>query len=124
MQVLQYANSRGLAWGVFIADVEQAKAAGNVIITCEELMETDKLRESPDQNQIPFFCVDAVVSIPFGAYPTACFRYYDYDPVYLNDYRMAAQVETSYRAYLEEYVLGIRNQANCWHMSVKSGLKK
>jgi glutaconate CoA-transferase subunit A len=96
--------------GLTFADVEQAKAAGNVIITCEELMETDKLRESPDQNQIPFFCVDAVVPIPFGAYPTACFRYYDYDPVYLNDYRMAAQVETSYRAYLEEYVLGIRNQ--------------
>ena len=96
--------------GLTFADVEQAKAAGNVIITCEELVETGELRGNPDQNQIPSFYVDAVVPIPFGAYPTACFRYYDYDPIYLNDYRKAAQTETGYRAYLEKYILGVGDQ--------------
>jgi glutaconate CoA-transferase, subunit A len=96
--------------GLTFADIEQVKAARNVIITCEALMETDKIREMPDQNQIPFFCVDAVVPIPFGAYPTACFQHYDYDPLYLNDYRTAAQDETRYKAYLEEFVFGVNNQ--------------
>jgi glutaconate CoA-transferase subunit A len=96
--------------GLTFADVEQVKAARKVIITCEELVETDSLRENPDQNQIPFFCVDAIVIIPFGAYPTACFRHYDYDPVYLKDYGEAAQDDTRYQAYLKEFVLGMSNQ--------------
>ena len=96
--------------GLTFADVEQVKAARKVIITCEELVETDCLREKPDQNQIPFFCVDAVVPVPFGAYPTACFRHYDYDPVYLNDYHQAAQDETRFQNYLKEFVLGVDNQ--------------
>jgi glutaconate CoA-transferase, subunit A len=95
--------------GLTFADVEQVKAARKVIITCEELVETVRLRENPDQNQIPFFCVDAVVHIPFGAYPTACFRHYDYDPIYLNDYREAAQDETRFQAYLNDFVLGVKN---------------
>jgi len=96
--------------GLTFADVEQVKAARRVIITCEELVETDSLRETPDQNQIPFFCVDSVVPIPFGAYPTACFRHYDYDPVYLNGYREAAQDETRFQTYLNEFVLGVKDQ--------------
>jgi glutaconate CoA-transferase subunit A len=96
--------------GLTFADVEQVKASRKVIITCEELVETDRLREKPDQNQVPFFCVDAVVPIPFGAYPTACFRHYDYDPVYLNNYRKAAQDETRFRTYLKDFVLGVRHQ--------------
>jgi glutaconate CoA-transferase subunit A len=87
--------------GLTFADVEQAKAAKHVIVTCEELTETDDLRQNPDLNQIPFFCVDAVVRVPHGAYPTACYRYYDYDPVYLNAYREAAVNEEKFDAYLQ-----------------------
>jgi glutaconate CoA-transferase subunit A len=97
--------------GLTFADVEQVKASRKVIITCEELVETDRLREKPDQNQIPFYCVDAVVPIPFGAYPTACFRHYDYDPVYLNNYREAAQDDIRFQNYLNDFVLGVEHQA-------------
>ena len=96
--------------GLTFADVEQVKASRKVIITCEELVETDRLRENPDQNQIPFYCVDAVVPIPFGAYPTACFRYYDYDPIYLNNYREAAQDDIRFQNYLNDFVLGVEHQ--------------
>jgi glutaconate CoA-transferase subunit A len=93
--------------GLTFADVEQAKAARHLIITCEELVVGDQLRAAPDQNQIPFFCVDAVVPVPYGAYPTACYRYYDYDPVYLNQYRHAAKDEARYRTYLDTFVYGV-----------------
>ena len=88
--------------GLTFADIEQAKSAKHVIITCEEVVESDVLRVNPDQNQIPFFCVDAVVPISHGAYPTACYNYYDYDPIYLNDYRKAAKDDERYKSYLNE----------------------
>jgi glutaconate CoA-transferase subunit A len=93
--------------GLTFADVEQAKAARHLIVTCEELVDVDDLRAAPDQNQIPFFCVDAVVPVPWGAFPTACYRHYDYDPVYLNQYRQAAMDDERYRTYLEMFVYGV-----------------
>ena len=91
--------------GLPFADVEQAKAARHLIVTCETIAATDDLRQSPDQNQIPFFCVDAVVHQPMGAWPTACYRHYDYDPVRLNDYRRAALDDARYRDYLQAEIL-------------------
>ena len=93
--------------GLSFSDVEQAKCARHLIVTCEELVSSDFLKAGPDQNQIPSFCVDAVVHIPYGAYPTACYRYYDYDPAYLNAYRKNAEDDSLYNAYLEEFVYGV-----------------
>ncbi len=92
--------------GLTFADVEQAGAARHVILTCEELVDPDDLRENPDLNQIPFFRVDAVVHVPFGAYPTACYRRYDYDPAYLNDYRRDAADDDRFRGHLDRFVYG------------------
>ncbi len=97
--------------GLPFADIVQAKAARHLIVTCEELASPGSLREDADRNQIPFFCVDAVVHMPFGAYPTACYRVYDYDPVFLNQYRERAQTESSYQTYLEEMIYGTADHA-------------
>ncbi len=96
--------------GLTFTDVEQAKAARHVLVTCEELVESDKLRSHPDLNQIPGIIVDAVVPVPHGAYPTACYRYYDYDPVFLSSYRTAATNDDRFVAYLERWVYGKKNQ--------------
>jgi glutaconate CoA-transferase subunit A len=109
---VQKADSQGTVRieGLPFADVEQAKAARHVIVTCEELVESDALRINPDQNQIPFFCIDAVVPIQSGAYPTACYHYYDYDPVYLNKYRQFAMDDGKYAEYLNEYIFSVPDQ--------------
>ena len=93
--------------GLTFADVEQAKAARCVIATCEELVDGERLRETPGANQLPFFCVDAVVPLPMGAYPTACYGYYDYDPAFLNAYRVQARDDSRYRDYLSRFVFGV-----------------
>jgi glutaconate CoA-transferase, subunit A len=95
--------------GLSFADVEQVKAARHVIATCEELVPVETLRENPDLNGVPFFCVDAVVPISHGAYPTACYRYYDYDPVYLNRYRESALDDEQHEAYLETEIFGVKD---------------
>jgi glutaconate CoA-transferase subunit A len=110
--------------GLPFADVEQAKAARHVIITCEELVETELLRDRPEFNQLPFFCVDAVVPVPMGAYPTACYRYYDYDPVYLNSYRYQAQDDDRHRKYLQKYIGNVPDHAAFLAMQEQSQLDR
>ncbi len=102
----QKADSQGCTRieGLSFADIEQAKAARSVIVTCEELVESSVLKKNPDANQLPPFCVDAVVYIPFGAYPTACFKYYDYDPEFLNYYGRTALDDDLSEKYIEEYI--------------------
>ncbi|WP_300457096.1 CoA-transferase [Desulfobacula sp.] len=90
--------------GLTFADVEQAKAAKVLIITCEDLLDDDYLKNDPDRNQIPFIHADAVVHIPYGAYPTACFGCYDYDPVYLKEYSRMAKEDILFQTYLDNNI--------------------
>jgi glutaconate CoA-transferase subunit A len=50
--------------GLQFCDVDQAKAARAVIVTCEELVDAAELRADPEYNQIPFIHVSAVVPVP------------------------------------------------------------
>ncbi len=95
--------------GLTFADIEQAKAADKVIVTCEEIVPKSFIRSDPDQNSLPPFFVDAIVKVPYGAHPTAVFNFYDYDPKHLNLYRKMAGDDTTFREYLDEWVYGVRS---------------
>ena len=97
--------------GLPFCDIEQAKAAKKVIVTCEQLLPPARLRERPEINSLPFFCVDAVVHVPYGAYPTACYRHYDYDPAYLTAYGDQAASEDSHQDYLRRMILDTADHA-------------
>lgn len=93
--------------GLTFADIEQAKAADKVIVTCEEIVPRSFIRLDPDQNSLPPFFVDAIVKLPYGAHPTGCFAFYDYDPKHLNLYKKVADNEDLFRKYLDEWVYGV-----------------
>jgi len=95
--------------GLTFADLEQAKAASTVIVTCEEIVPKSFIRHNSDQNSLPSFLVDAIVKVPYGAHPTACFRFYDYDPQHLNLYRKMAENDQLFMDYLDEWVFNIAN---------------
>ncbi len=90
--------------GLTFADLEQAKAAKAVVVSCEQIVPAADLRLDPDQNALPPFLVDAVVLAPYGAHPTACRFFYDYDPRHLNDYKRIARDDEAYAAWLREWV--------------------
>ncbi len=92
--------------GLTFADIEQAKAADTVIVTCEEIAPKSFIRQDPDQNSLPPFFIDAIVKVPFGAHPTACHYFYDYDPVHLNHYKKVAEDDAAFSDYLQEWVYG------------------
>ena len=55
------------------------KAATAVIVTAEEIVDSEVLRANPDRTVLPGFMVDAVVEAPFGAHPTSFSPRYGYD---------------------------------------------
>jgi len=97
--------------GLTFSDVEQAKASKRVIVTCEEIVDKNELKIDPGANHLPCFCVDAVVHVPMGAYPTACFKYYDYDPVFLEWYKEIASDNENFVNYLNDYIFGTKNHS-------------
>ncbi|HMK93034.1 MAG TPA: CoA transferase subunit A, partial [Thermoleophilia bacterium] len=89
--------------------LEQAKSAKTVIVSCEEIVPAAELRRDPDQNALPPFLVDAVVHAPYGAHPTACRYFYDYDPVFLNDYKRLARDDEAYAGWRERWIHGVQD---------------
>jgi glutaconate CoA-transferase subunit A len=55
--------------GILVADEDLARASKKVIVTCERLIPSEEIRKDPTQTKIPYYCVDAVVEVPFGSYP-------------------------------------------------------
>lgn len=96
--------------GQSFADDFMAAAARRVIVTAEQVVAEDFIRRCPEQNCIPFFRVDAIVEIPFGAHPTACHGSYDYDPQHYALYAEAARRgQEAFAAYLKDWVTGPRD---------------
>lgn len=72
-----YGNAR--VFGTGIAHAESALASKKVIISAEEIIDTDEIRRDPARTSIPYYAVDAVVKAPFGAWPGNCGGYYGSD---------------------------------------------
>ena len=84
-------------------DVYKAKGAKKVIITAEEIVDTEYFMKYPERNTIPYFYVDAVVHMPKGAYPTACPNYYDPDYDEIRRY-LAMCREGKVDEYIKEWI--------------------
>ena len=48
-------------------------------MSAEEIIDTEEIRRDPARTSIPYYCVDAVVHAPFGAWPGNCGGYYGSD---------------------------------------------
>jgi glutaconate CoA-transferase subunit A len=95
--------------GQSFADVQQALCADTVIITAEEIVEEDILRQEPERNPLPFFVVKHVCQVPYGAHPYAVFNYYDYDPYQLKQYHEAANDDAAFKQYLNHFVYEVKS---------------
>ena len=70
-----YGNAR--IRGILIMDGDLSKAAKHLIITTERLISNDEIRRDPTSTSIPFYLVDAVCEVRYGAYPgTMAYEYF------------------------------------------------
>ncbi len=77
--------------GISNHEPEMIRASKTCIITCEELISSDQTRRNSDRTTIPYHFIDAVVEVPFGAYPTMTYRYYNYDNDHIRAYQECAR---------------------------------
>jgi glutaconate CoA-transferase subunit A len=95
--------------GNTFVDTDIAMGATNCIVTCEELVSDEELRSEPWLNQLPNLVPDAVVHVPFGAHPSQCANYYDYDGLFFVMYDNASRTDEAFKEYLEEWVYGVED---------------
>lgn len=92
--------------GAAFQDVDIAMAAKRTIVSCERLVANETLRRHPEENTLTGLCVDAVVEAPWGAHPSQCFGYYDYDPSFYLLYDDSSRSQEGFSQFIREYVTG------------------
>jgi glutaconate CoA-transferase, subunit A len=87
-------------------DLELARAAKTVIVTAEEIVPAEAIVRQAERTIVPAFVVDAVVEVPFGAYPHECHGRYEADFAHFDGYNaaVASQGVAGVEAYLREVV--------------------
>jgi acyl CoA:acetate/3-ketoacid CoA transferase alpha subunit len=91
--------------------VEMSRACKRLIVTAEEIVDTEVFREKPERTIIPYFLVDAVVPAPFGSHPGETCGVYRRDEPHIKEYLEAARSEKETRRYLDEFVHGVKDHA-------------
>jgi len=87
------------------------KASKKVVVTAEEIVDSEVLRRNPDRTVLPGFAVDAVVEVPYGAHPTSFFPNYGYDTRFHLDWVKVARDDEATAQFLQRYVRDPEDQA-------------
>ncbi len=92
---------------------EISMASARTIITCEQLVSHELVTSMPKDIAIPFPGVDAVIEVPFGAYPGACRRHYYYNKEHIADLHRATGPACKtddlgpLKEYCDKYIFGV-----------------
>jgi glutaconate CoA-transferase subunit A len=86
-------------------------AARRVIVSVEEIVDSELLRRHPERTVLPGFIVDAVVEAPCGAHPTSFFPAYGYDAELHRAWARVARDEADAQHFLDHHVRAPANQA-------------
>lgn len=95
--------------GQTYSDEQAIKAADKVIVLAEEIVPESYLREEPERNLVPGYLVDAIVELPWGAHPTGAYGCYDVDGAFIREFASASKTEEGFRAWVDEWVYGVRD---------------
>jgi glutaconate CoA-transferase subunit A len=88
---------------------EMACASRNVIVSAEEIVDTEIIRRSPDRTIIPWYVVDAVVEAPFGSHPGEMSGLYERDEEHIRSYYESTKDAEKVKAYLDKWVYGVES---------------
>jgi acyl CoA:acetate/3-ketoacid CoA transferase alpha subunit len=104
--------------------LEMARASKRLIISAEEIIETEEIMRRPEKTAIPFYLVDAVVHAPFGSHPGETCYLYQRDEPHIQGYLAAARTEEGMKRYLDEWVYGVSSHASYMRRVGKTRLAK
>jgi len=103
---------------------EFARACKRLIISCEELIDTEEIRKYPERTIIPYYLVDAVVVAPFGSHPgEMCYKYWR-DEEHIKQFLELSKTEEGTKEYLNKYVYGVKSHEEYLELIGKERLEK
>jgi acyl CoA:acetate/3-ketoacid CoA transferase alpha subunit len=90
---------------------EMSRASRRLILSAEQIVDTEVIRAHPDRTIIPYYLVDAVVEAQFGSHPGEMCYDYERDEPAIKEWVEASKTAEGTRAYLERYVYGPSDHA-------------
>ncbi|MGA2333294.1 MAG: CoA-transferase [Syntrophales bacterium] len=107
-------------FGFTASNENLARAAKHTIITAEEIVPTEKIRQYSNLTVIPEFFVDAVAEIPFASHPWNMPYSYAYDIPFHRQQLKRFETREGFIKWLDEWVFGCPDhKAYCekvgWH---------
>jgi len=108
--------------GILVEDFELARCARRVLITTEEIVEEEDIRRDPRLTVIPYYVVDAVCEIPYGAHPTLMPYRYFFDEEHIREWLEFSKTDEGVQAYLDKYVFGVEDFVG--YLERAGGLRK
>jgi glutaconate CoA-transferase subunit A len=108
--------------GIAVADIELANASKRLIITTERLISVDEIKRDPSSTKIPYYLVDAVCVVPFGAYPGPMAYEYFSDEDHLKEWLSVERDEERFRAFLQKNIFDCKNHED--YIRVNGGISK
>lgn len=108
--------------GISVADADLARAAKRVIITTEKIIDNSEIRRNPSHTIIPYFCVDAVCEVPFGAYPSNMPYEYFTDEAHIKEWLTMEKDDEQYQSFIEKNILKTKNFHE--YLQINGGIEK
>ena len=91
-------------WGGLGGTVHACLASKHIIVTCEELVDHDVIKSSPNLTIVPGFRVNAVVEEPYGCHPFGLPGYRNPDRVMLSRLKEGFSSEELLGSMMDEWV--------------------
>lgn len=108
--------------GTQMEDFELSRCARRLIITTEEIVDTELIRREPWRTVIPFFVVDAVVQVQYGSHPCEMPGSYYFDEEHIAEWLKLSKTPEGVAEYLQKYVFSVDSFKD--YLEICGGAKK
>jgi len=92
---------------ILVEDFELSRCARKLILTTEEIVDSEVIRKEPWRTAIPFLVVDGVVKVPYGSHPCEMPGVYYYDEEHIAEWLKLSASEEGVEKYFDKYVFGV-----------------
>lgn len=108
--------------GPLTADDDVAKASRRVIVTTEKIISNEEIRRKPNRTAIPYWCVDAVIEVPYGSYPGNMPGEYFSDEEHLREWLTVEKDAEKFKEFLDRNIYSCKDFYE--YLSKNGGMEK
>jgi len=95
--------------GISGFSAELARSSKRLLISAEEIVDSEEIRQQPDRTIIPYYLVDAVVEAPFGSHPGEMCYNYKRDEPQIREWVEDSKDPHTTESYLDRYIYSVKD---------------